>query len=73
MDPVHIVPLDAPVSLCKHFDCSFDCIHITQRDSVPSNEASMPDAFVRLMESSRRLVLPEAFATPDGGRAQTVL
>ena len=40
MDPVHIVPLDAPVSLCKQFDCSFVCIDMTQRDSVSSNEAS---------------------------------
>ena len=72
MDPVHIVPLDAPVSLCKHLTVPLFAF-ITQRDSVPSNEASMPDVFVRLMESFRRLVLPEAIATPDGGRAQTVL
>ena len=69
VDPVHVVPVDAPVSLCKQFDCSFVCIHIAQRDSVPSDEASMPNALLRLMESSCRLVLPETIPTPDGGRA----
>ena len=34
VDSVHVTPVDALVSLCKQFDCSFVCIHITQRDSV---------------------------------------
>ena len=34
VNPVHVVPVDAPVSLCKQFDCSFVCIHIAQRDSA---------------------------------------
>ena len=29
-DPVHIVPLDAPVTLCKQFDCSL-CVFILLR------------------------------------------
>ena len=31
-DPVHIVPLDAPVSLCKQFDCLFVCIYTAAPD-----------------------------------------
>ena len=53
-------PVDAPVSLCKQFDCSFVCIHIAQRDSVPSDEASMPNALLRLTESSRLLLEADA-------------
>lgn len=66
-DPIHIVPLGAPVSLYKQFDCLFVCIYTAAPDTTTS-ESSMPNAFQRLMESSRRLLLSEPIPPPGGSR-----
>ena len=58
IDPVHVVPIDAPVSLCQQFICANVCVYISS-DST-SRGMSGPNVFDRLMANSREIVLPPA-------------
>ena len=66
IDPVHTVPVDAPVSLCDQFGCANVCVFIAAQSDATSKEMSGPNAFDRLMASSREIVLPQALTVPDG-------
>ena len=59
-DPVHVVPIDAPVSFCEQFQCFHVCIIYVEEESptslcVPSGQKNALDI---LMASSREVVLP---------------
>ena len=57
-DPVHVVPIDAPVSICDQFKCMHVCISVKmQTTGMTSRNASLPNAFDVLMASSREIVL----------------
>ena len=59
IDP-HVVPIDAPVSICEQFNCIHVCIFV---EGPPVNATermsnSRPNAFDVLMASSHEIVLP---------------
>ena len=64
-DPVHIVPIDAPVSLCDQFKCMHVCISIEHSVRELISE-TRPNAFNVLMASSHDIVLPPILTPPDG-------
>ena len=61
------MPTDAPVSLCNQFACANVCVFISESVEAASRGMSRsgPNAFDRLMASSREIVLPPAL-TPGG-------
>ena len=65
-DPVHAVPLDAPILLCKQFKCFYVCITMEKERSrclsVPSGERN---AFDVLMDPSHEIVLPSPLTPPE--------
>ena len=65
IDP-HIVPVDAPVSLCDQFSCANVCIFISADSAEAATSRSGPNAFDRLMASSREIVLPPVLTAPSG-------
>ena len=65
IDPVHLVPIDAPVSLCSQFGCANVCVFIAESEVAPREMSrSGPNAFDRLMASSREITLPPALTAP---------
>lgn len=63
-DPVHIIPIDAPSSLCDKFKCCHVCISIVCVESPATS--SIRSAFDVLMVSSREIVLPSALSPAEG-------
>ena len=53
VDPCHVVPLTAPVSVCDQFQCNFVCFYYQVAQAQ-----QQPDAFTILMRSQRDRVLP---------------
>ena len=64
-DPVHVVPIDAPVIICDQFKCMHVCITIESMETIHASERR-PNAFCVLMASSRDVVLPPKLSPPDG-------
>ena len=64
-DPVHVVPIDAPVIICDQFKCMHVCISIENIERIPASERR-PNAFDVLMASSRDIVLPPKLSPPEG-------
>ena len=62
-DPVHVVPLDAPVIICDQFKCMHVCISIEDIVRMSPSERQ-PNAFEVLMASSRDIVLPNKLSPP---------
>ena len=65
IDPVHVVPIDAPVSLCNQFGCVNVCVFIAESEVAPRGMSrSGANAFDRLMAGSREIVLLPALTAP---------
>ena len=65
-DPVHVVPLDAPIIICDQFKCTRVCISIEDNIvRMPSSERQ-PNAFEVLMASSHDIVLPNKLSPSEG-------
>lgn len=64
-DPVHVVPIDAPVIICDQFKCMHVCVTIESMERIHAPERR-PNAFDVLMASSRDVVLPPKLSPPDG-------
>ena len=64
-DPVHVIPIDAPVIICDQFKCMHVCITIESMETIRVSE-QRPNAFDVLMASSRDVVLPPKLSPPDG-------
>ena len=56
VDPCHVVPLTAPVSVCDQFRCNFVCFYLKDSEGIQAQQ--QPDAFTILMRSQRDRVLP---------------
>ena len=67
IDPVHVVPIDAPVCLCDQFKCMHVCISIeAPARRMNSRHTSRPNAFDVLMAASREIVVPSKLTPPEG-------
>ena len=66
IDPVHVVPESAPVSLCDQFQCSFVCIHIEAAERVPVSTGTPVNALQVLLQKSHEFVLPPKNVPPHG-------
>ena len=68
-DPVHVVPIDAPVIIYDQLKCMHVCITIESMETIRASE-QRPNAFDVLMASSRDVVLPPKLSPPDGKELQ---
>ena len=64
VDPVHIVPVDAPVSLCEQFKCFNVCI--TVAGTLPHVSTMERNAFEVMMVASHEMVLPATLIPQEG-------
>lgn len=58
VDPVHEVPLDAPVVLCEQYGITI-CYHSTSRHTNAASSARGRNLFEVLMSSARERVQPK--------------
>ena len=58
VDPVHEVPLDAPVVLCEQYGINI-CYHLTSRHTNAASSARGRNLFEVLMSSARERVQPK--------------
>ena len=66
---VHDVSSDAPVSICRIFNCKHCCIYLEAANPVASFNAiqvRQNNAFAVLMANSRRVYLPPKLTPPEG-------
>ena len=68
-DPVHVVPLDAPIIICDQFKGMHVGISIEDIVRMSPSERQ-PNAFEVLMASSRDIVLPNNLSPPEGKELQ---
>ena len=69
VDPVHIVPIDAPVSLCDQLKCMHVCISIKVPVRGPPTSETGRNAFNVLMASSREIIFSHhAVLSPPNGK-----
>ena len=66
-DSVHEVSFDAPISVCKLFNCKHCCIYIESSDSASSSAAQVPkNVFTLFMENARKRQLPSKLVPIEG-------
>ena len=53
IDPVHVVPESAPLSLCNQFKCMFVCIHTEGAEGAPVSTATPVNALQLLLEKAQ--------------------
>lgn len=58
IDPSHVVPLSAPVSVCDQFRCNFVCFYLKDDQAAAQHQGQPVNAFSILMSSQRERVLP---------------
>ena len=65
---VHEVSFDAPISVCKLFNCKHCCIYIESSDSASSSAAQVPkkNVFTLLMENARKRQPPSKLVPTEG-------
>lgn len=69
LDPVHVVPLDAPVILCEQFNCYNVCVYVAMESgctSTNSTSLSATNAFGILMSAASTRALPPCLEPPEG-------
>ena len=67
MDPM-VVPLDAPISICSQFQCSYACIFVESDPprTTGSIGANTNSAFDVMMTASCQIGLPSEITPPSG-------
>ena len=66
IDPVHVVPESAPLSLCDQFKCMFVCIHTEGAEGAPVSTATPVNALQLLLEKAQEYSLPPKIVSPHG-------
>ena len=66
---VHEVAMEAPISVCRLFNCKHCCIYFESADSTSGKsvvQVLKKNAFSLLMENARKLHLPSILVPPEG-------
>ena len=64
----HEVVIEAPISICRLFNCKHCCIYFKSVASLSRSVVQVPkkDAFLLLIENARKLHLPSKLVPPQG-------
>ena len=65
---VHEVAMEAPISVCRLFNCKHCCIYFESADSTSGKsvvQVPKKNAFSLLMENTRKLHLPSILVPPE--------